>query len=147
MKTLNQLTRLLNNINKISEKIILEALPLMKELETTDNDLVDDFVSKYPGVEASVASSALQEASLDLVDDAKNIRKEIDEFSEAVILGEDGLEEGSNLYPFLLQVWSGDIYDGSGISGLELLYKDLITQLNSINYEGILNRASVKFEN
>ena len=44
--------------------------------------------------------------------------------------GEEAIDEGEDEYPFLMEVWCGDIYEKEGLSGLKELAKDLKEQLS-----------------
>lgn len=144
MERLNQLTSTLNVIRQLSNEIITTALPIMKELEETDNDLLDEFLEEVDDFTPEDALALLQNTSLGLVSDAETIKKEIENFSDAVIQGEDAITEGEKEYPFLLQVWYGDMYGDTGITGLQSLVNDLRKQLADVDEDRILEIAIPK---
>ena len=138
MERLNQLTIALNVIRRLSYEIISTALPIMEELEKPDNELINELLEKKPNINPEAAMILLQQTSMLLVADAQIVNKEIESFSEAVIHGEDGLSEGETEYPFLLQVWYGDMYEKLEIEGLQAFATDLQGQLSIMDEDKIL---------
>nr|QBK86571.1 MAG: uncharacterized protein LCMAC102_03660 [Marseillevirus LCMAC102] len=139
MEKLNGLTKMLNTIKNLSTDIIEKSLPIMQELTKVNNDLLEELLEK--DVKADIAIETLQNICLDLTKDAENVIENIELFSEAIIQGQDALDEGAEEYPFLLQVWYGDMYEESEIKGLELLAKDLKKQLKQIDEDKIIDKA------
>ncbi len=110
----------------------------MEELEKPDNELINELLEKKPNINPEAAMILLQQTSMLLVADAQIVNKEIESFSEAVIHGEDGLSEGETEYPFLLQVWYGDMYEKLEIEGLQAFATDLQGQLSIMDEDKIL---------
>lgn len=146
MEQLNRLTTTLNVLRQLSQNIISKTLPIMKELENPDNDLVDEFLQENGGFDRPTAAQILQNISLELIADAQTINREIESFSDAVIHGEDGIAEGENDYPFLLEVWYGDMYGETGVKGLQALVSDLREQFSKIDEDTILEIAISRLE-
>jgi len=172
MEILNELTHKLNDIKKISIKIIKKGLKVMKELEDEDNDIVEEFIDQiseeiqtkivekeiekkgYRGkdvedeeieiVKTRKANKILRNVSLAKVEDSENIIKEIESFSDAVRQGEEAIEEGEKEFPFFCNVWYGDMYDEENIAGLKILLKDLEKQFSKINSEDIIKTSLSK---
>jgi hypothetical protein len=144
MERLNKLTETLNVLRHLSHQIISTALPIMKELENPNSELVNEFMDERPGIDRNTATTILQTVSLELVNDAKVVNEEIESFSASVIYGEDGISEGEDEYPFLIQVWYGDMYGDSEINGLQALVIDLQSQLSKIDEDVILKNALSK---
>ena len=141
MQRLKKLNSVLEEIDKTSRKILKRALPIMKELEDIDSYLVDDYLDKTGGDNREEALERLQNISLQLISDSEIVQKEIVNFSESVIQGEEGLENQSDQFPFLLEVWCGDMYGESDIDGLRLLSNDLKRQLLDVTDERLIEMA------
>ncbi len=140
MERLNQLTKMLNTIKNLSNNIIEKSIPIMKELAEENNDLLEELLEKQD-IDADVAIETLQNICLDLTKDAESVIEEIEPFSDAIIQGQDALDEGEDEYPFLLQVWYGDMYEESEIEGLKVLAKDLKKQLKQVDEDKIIDKA------
>ena len=146
MEKLNKLTNTLNKIKFLSNKIIEKAIPIMQELEEDNNyileSFVDDLIESNPELgknNPSLLLEYLQSTMIELLTDAEIIIKEIESFSDAVIQGDDAIDEGEDDFPFLLQVWRGDIYEKQNIKGLKDLEKDLKKQLKNLDEEKIIS--------
>lgn len=172
MEILNELTHTLNDIKKISIKIIKKGLKVMKELEDEDNDIVEEFIDQISEeiqtkivekeiekkgylrkdikdeeeeiIKSKRANKILRNISLSKVEDSENIIKEIESFSDAVRQGEEAIEEGEKEFPFFCNVWYGDMYDKEKIAGLKILLKDLNLQFSKINSKDIIKIALSK---
>jgi len=141
MNNLNEMTKVINKIVDISNKNIKKALPLMKELENIDSDMVEEFMESVDEIGKQMALELLQDTVLGLVRDSETVIKEINNFSGSVIQGEEALEEGEEEYPFLMQVWCGDIYGKEKVDGLRELCQDLKEQQSKLNEESIIEYA------
>jgi CHASE3 domain sensor protein len=128
MQDLENLVEVLKNIKKHATKIGLKLVDVMEEV----NDISSDAVSEVVAVtecENSVAQTVLQDLTIAFVDDAQKVLNEIDEFANASHTG--AVSHTSTTYPFLAEVWYGDVYDDDGIKGLECLNKDLSDKLSN----------------
>lgn len=144
MKRLNKLANAMNTVRDLANKIIATAVPIMKELQTVENDLVDEFLEEHD-IDSNLALSLLQDRSLTLIRDSETVLKEIESFSESVIQGEDAVDEGADDYPFLIQVWYGDTYGESDLKGINSLILDLQEQLSQIDEDKILEAAMARY--
>lgn len=140
MDRLKELTSLLSSIKTLSTKIIKKAVPVMKDLENDSSELVqdviDDLGEKHPDEEDIL--ERLRTSSLDRVADAEAVMREIESFAEAINQGEEALDRCQDQYPFLFEVWYGDIYESGGIEGLKILRKNLTQQLSNTSEEKII---------
>lgn len=146
MSKLTALAKVLKQLNVASKKIIDASLAVMKQIQTTDSELVDDLIETRgledterldsEGLRANLLEE-LQQASMGWADDAERIRKELDHF---VLEEEDvyTVNADPEVCPFLTEVWNGDSYDKTGIDGLRSLLDDLNVQLKSITPEGLI---------
>ena len=134
----------LDRLKLTSVELLETALPIMQEMEDVDNDGVDVLVEHNRKLSEEVALELLQDVTLEMIEDAKQVNKEIEEFSVIVMSLEDEAELESVNTPFLNQVWSGDIYDANEINGLEALADDLQTQLDNMDLQKIVHRALEK---
>ncbi len=146
MNKLNQLTKTLNSIKLLANKFIGKIFPIMEEISENDSDIIDEMMERGKGLDEKTAMELIRKTILEKVEDSKNVANEIDAFMNAVVDGEKGIERDSEYYPFLWQVWCGDIYDVDGISGLLELRKDLKYQLSNANEEKLIETALGELE-
>ena len=141
MNRLNNLTNTLNLIEKYSREIIAECIPIMEQLKDPESELVGEVLESVKDVSKPKALKTLQDICLDLVEDSEKIVKEIESFSDAVVQGEEAIDEGEDEYPFLMEVWCGDIYEKENLNGLKELAKDLKGQLSEVDEDKIIEEA------
>lgn len=141
MEHLNNLTSILNKINDVSIKIITDALPIMKVLNSDDNYLMEDLKEEITDIDEEEALECMKEITCEFVKDAETVQNEIHQFSLNIISGEAKIFEEERMYPFFLQVWYGDMYGNQGIAGLHSLYNDLKSQSININEDFLVNSA------
>lgn len=111
----------------------------MEKLKQEDNDLVEELLEDGLEINSAEALETLQQISLELVNDSEIVLREIESFTEAVLQGDDAIMESEDEYPFLIQVWCGDMYPESHIEGLESLVEDLSSQMTQISEDSILD--------
>ena len=137
------LTNILKEIEDVAEEIILKAIELTKDLAEEESEIVDD-VSEILGEEFD--SNIIIEKAVDFIDemtsDAKNVHREVENFSRYVIYG-----EGEKETEFFQKVWYGDMYDKSGIPGLRALLGDLKKQSLLLTDDNIIKFVSDTLSN
>lgn len=141
MNRLNNLTKTLNSIEEYSREILSNTIPIMKELENPDNDLVEEVMESVEGITKQKALKTLRYICLDLVEDSEKVVSEIESFSDAVIQGEEAIDEGEEEYPFMMEVWCGDIYEQEKLEGLKELALDLKEQLQEVDEDKIIEES------
>ena len=141
MNRLNNLTNILNAVEKYSRGIISKAVPIMKDLETSEPDLVEEVMEYVKDANNQKVLKVLQDICLDLVEDSEKIVREIESFSDSVVQGEEAIDEGEDEYPFLMEVWCGDIYEKEKLAGLKELANDLKEQLSEVDEDKIVEKA------
>lgn len=141
MDRLNQTTHALNSIDDVVTKLLKRAVILMKQLETDDSSFVDDLTEEFSNLDAEDASIVLREVSLEMIKDANVVRGEINNFAECIVNNEDIENISTGLCDFFKEVWLGDAYGESGISGLKELEKDLRQQLSQVNKVSLIKMA------
>lgn len=146
MNRLNNLTRTLNSIEKYSREILSNTIPIMKDLEDPDNDLVEEVIESVDGATKQKVLKTLQDICLDLVEDSEKVVSEIESFSDAVVQGEEAIDEGEDEYPFMMEVWCGDIYEQEKLEGLRELALDLKEQLEEVDEDKIIEEAINKLK-
>lgn len=143
MERLNILVSTLNQINETSKSVVAKSIPIMKNLDVQGSSLVQEFVDLRPDIDETMASQHLKDKMLEVIRDAETVLKELPHFSNAILEGAGGeIERGQSNYPFLLQVWCGDMYDSDDIGGLNILLEELSKQADSINEEYIITSIS-----
>jgi len=144
MEKLNHLVRTLNAVKNLTSQILGKAVPILETLGSKDETLLDEFLDENDGIDRETAASVLQTISLGLVKDAETIIQEMEKFSDVVIQGEDALSENQDDYPFLMQVWCGDMYGEMGTEGFQHLIRDLREQLANVDEDKIFELALSK---
>jgi hypothetical protein len=146
MNKLNSLTNILNIIENTAKDILAKALPIMKDLESTNSELVDEVMEYIKDVSSQTVLEVLQNICLDLVEDAEKVVLEIEAFSDAVVQGEEVIEEREEEYLFLMEVWCGDIYEKEKLAGLKELARELKNQLKEVDENKIIEHAISKLK-
>lgn len=140
------LAKVLKQLNVTSKKILESSLKLMKQIQYTDSEFVDDLIDARGleddgNIDRNALLNDLQQASLGWTHDAESVRREIDSF----IVEEDDIytvNADPDVCPFLTEVWNGDSYDKTGVEGLTALLEDLKVQLGGITGEKLVERAT-----
>ena len=146
MNKLNNLTSTLNAVEKYSREIIYKAVPIMKDLETPEPDLVEEVMESVKDTSNQKVLKVLQDICLDLVEDSEKVVREIESFSDSVVQGEEAIDEGEEEYPFLMEVWCGDIYEKEKLAGLKELAVDLKEQLDEVDEDKIVEEAILQLK-
>jgi len=146
MNRLNNLTNILNTVEKYSRDILSKSIPIMKELEDPDNDLVEEIMESVKDVTKQKVLKTLQNICLDLIEDSEKVVSEIESFSDSVVQGEEAIDEGEDEYPFMMEVWCGDIYGQEKLSGLKELALDLKEQLAEVDEDKIIKEAILQLK-
>jgi predicted transcriptional regulator len=146
MNKLNNLTSILNIIENTSRDILSKAVPIMKDLKNTDSEMVDEVMEYVKDESTRTVLEVLQNICLDLVEDAEKVVLEIEAFSDAVVQGEEVIEEREEEYLFLMEVWCGDIYEKEKLAGLKELAKELKNQLKEVSENKIVEHAINKLK-
>ena len=141
MNKLNNLTATLNAVEKYAQEILAKAVPIMKDLESPEPELVEDVMESVTDSTNQKVLKVLQNICLGLVEDAEKVVLEIDSFSDSVLQGEEAIDEGEDEYPFLMEVWCGDIYEKEKLAGLKELAADLKDQLSRVDEDKIVDEA------
>jgi len=145
MKCVQNLASVLSDIEKMSNKIVKNTLAILTDLADADSDMVEDVTESCSGISPEDILEKLREITIPLSSDAETILAEISSFSENIIQGDDILDDGGDDYPFLLQVWYGDIYEKEELLGLKELYMDLEDQYEKITDSNIVILAIDSF--
>jgi len=88
----------------------------------------------------------LQEFSVSLISNAENVKKEASSFTKSYEQGYDVLDKNIKQYPFLAEVWFGDVYDGKEESfAFETLLEELKTELSEADEDFIIKKAITHF--
>jgi len=148
MDSLINLVYDVKSIKKVSSQILENTLPIMKTLTTDDNYIVDMVIEKLEfkaNIDKSGILNQLRAISLNLIDDARKILKEIDVFAKSVTTN-SGIESKIKECPFLTQVWFGDFYaDLESHKAIKQLNNDLIDMLKLSTEDAIIDKCVGNF--
>lgn len=128
MQKLNELMEVLQNVERLSQKIIIKYVKYMKDAMEDESELVKDH---QKGMSYGDARNQLFDIFESRVKDSRNIVKELPKFSSLLSKGKMKRELLSKECPFLTPVWYGDMYGEKHLSGLLMLQEDLQTQLTN----------------
>lgn len=134
MQKLEKYVKLLNEIMDTCEEIIRRSVPVMKSI-MNDKDKIISTIKKKSDLDEKDIKIKLHQEGLNLVKDAKAVKKDIDEFCLAII-GQKSFKEINA--PFLLEVWYGDLYDATGFDAFEALLADLKHQMKQCDIENLI---------
>lgn len=141
---LDELNSALKELKLKSTDLIVTMLPIMQEITEKDSDIVDE-ISYTTKAEKKEIITWLEKRMMHMTEDAEKVIKEIDVFTENLLKGQKELEKNSEEYPFLAEVWYGDIYNGKDEKeALLLLTKDINKYLKDANEDSII-KSGVKY--
>lgn len=145
MERLTNLVETLSSLKEVSNAILSNMLPIMEEIAQDDNDATDEVVNRAD-VDKKDVDEYLQATTLEIITDAEIVKKEIDAFAEAAGEGKGEMEAKIASYPFLADVWYGDLYDGKeGIDALQSLLADLKSEQAKTTEDWIIENAIAHF--
>lgn len=140
MDRLQALVGTLSSLKTTSNNIIRNMVPIMSKIAEDDNDIIDE-VNHRTEVEVEIISEYLQSMTLDIISDAEKVKAEIDAFASATEVGQNAIESNINSYPFLADVWFGDVYGKEGIEGMKILLNDLRHEESKTTEDWIIENA------
>lgn len=135
MEKIKDFTKVVNDIEEICEKIIRKSIPVIKKLK--NEKLQNEMLLKKSNKSKNELIEDIQKESSKLIKDSNSIKKEVDEFMDALFVKRnfDGVES-----LLLTQVWLGEIYDCEGLDAFKKLYEDLKKQFENCTLENVLSR-------
>jgi hypothetical protein len=137
----------LKSLKNTSRSILSKMLPIVQELQEDKNGIVDEIIYKRKKLDYNTVLEDLRNICINMIADATNVDKEIDEFTISALKGGKSLETSIEAsidisiekHPFLSEVWYGDVYDDkSGQKALEELQHELSKILPQINEDKII---------
>jgi hypothetical protein len=125
VESLKELTKKLDKCRKIARHNIKKALVYIKNYEVGNIEFFNEFIEaeqkKY--YSSDYLMKQLHRASLFLIEDSEKVLDEIIGFTN--ILPEGRVPDYLEKYPFMVGVWTGDVYGDGGTEGLSRLIEDL----------------------
>ncbi len=136
MQDLKTLDEVCTKLKEVSSSIINKSLLLINEISIDDSDLYENFrmLINNDNMSDEDIDKCYNNALTDYISDAKKISSELDTFTRFIL--KKGSYDG-----FLLEIWSGDVYDSEGIDGLVEFLEELESQENSLTLETITQNA------
>jgi hypothetical protein len=146
MSDSEKVVKLVSSLTAISNEILIKMLPIMQSLVDDDNDFVDEIVYSTDMKDKKFVNTWLQEFSVSLISNAENVKKEAGSFTKSYEQGSDVLDKNIKQYPFLAEVWFGDVYDGKEeLSAFETLLEELKTESKEADEDFIIKKAIAHF--
>lgn len=136
MDTIQNFSKLINEISNTSEQIIRKAVPIMNMMLKDNKKLIERIKKEKPDIEEKDILPKLKDISLNLITDARVVKKELPDFINGII---NGTLENIDT-PFLKEIWYGDTYDCSGHEALKELHNDLKNQLDTCTLDGVISK-------
>lgn len=139
----------ITNLQTTALKLLRLTLPIMKDLNALNSDIVAEVLwrTKLDKTNEEKITKFLQDKCLIIIDEAEKINKETQPFIESIKLNNDELEQNRDKYPFLLELWSGDMYDGEdGISALNKMNDELLELIKKANTDSLTKEATNYFK-
>jgi hypothetical protein len=120
---LQNTTAIFTSLKEICDKIIKKCTPIMKQLASEDNHIIESVLESYSEDECPATKEQILLMARDHAyywqADAYIIRQELDVFVGDYISGSQALEETS--CNFLKSVWFGDIYGDTEMDSIQCL--------------------------
>lgn len=146
MSDSEKVIKLMLSLTDISNEILVKMLPIMQSLVEDDNDFVDEIVYSTDMKDKKFVNTWLQEFAVALISNAENVKKEESSFTKSYEQGPDILDKNIKQYPFLAEVWFGDVYDGKEeLSSFETLLDELKTESKEADEDFIIKKAIAHF--
>ena len=134
-------------IKKLSTNILENMIPVMRILFDDLNDITEEIIHNIDIPEDDVEKTIpkvnawLQTYTEELVSTARTALSESDKFATTYTEGDEALDKKMGNYEMLANVWFGDTYDKDGVAALDLLIKDLKSDLKNTNETEIIKIA------
>lgn len=141
MEKLQKLTETLASIKKISKDILENMLPIMDSITNKNCEIIEEVVYRTK-LDNKEVTEYVQDLTIEMIEDAECISKEIDKFAICVSKGKQKIRDNITEYPYLSDVWYGDTYDGKdGVDALLELLKELQNTLITTNDNWIIEKC------
>jgi hypothetical protein len=143
---LAELTLIVTSLKTDAKELIKEMLLIMEDISQKKSEIVSEVVHRTKGDKTAIINW-LEQKTVSIVEDSEKVIKEIDIFAENIIKGPKELEAESQKYPFLSEVWFGDMYNGKeGKNALKALHKEISKHLKEdANADAIIEAAVAQF--
>jgi hypothetical protein len=130
-------------LKKISIRLLTDMLSIMKVLVDDENDISEEIMHnlELPPDKLREVNGWLQNYCDNLIVTAKSVKNEVDIFASAYTKGDEVLDKEIKEYPVLAEVWYGDTYGKGGVEGLDLLIKELESDLLNVDENKIIEIA------
>lgn len=145
MTNVNNVSKLLKSIHHVAEDIIIRTGKIRKYVQTDEDGLIYDLQDDYPDEDENRILDVIGDVIVSLYQDARIVLGQIDSFSEC-LMKESLFEKNIEKYPFLYQVWSGDVYGLTEVDGLRELLVDLQNQSKMITIEKVLDQVKKELD-
>jgi hypothetical protein len=138
-------TKILNVLEATPKYVMTKILPLMKDIEQNGEIVKQSaYVTKK---DQKIIKEWLEIKTLNLIEDSEKVNDEIIKFKNNLLGGEEKLEKNSDEYPFLAQVWYGDMFDGKiEIDALNFLVSELQITLKNCNEDFLVKECITNFQ-
>lgn len=146
MESFNRLHRVLSSLRSTSADIVNKAVSILEEIEDDDNELIENILDEVSSSidEVQIVDSVARYIGK-ITRDAKKVLSGLEDFATVVVEGERSIERTAP--GFFQQIWFGDMYDRSGVEGLEVLLEDLKQQRQHLEETFIIKSVSKTITN
>lgn len=133
-------------LRDVSKSILGKMIPIMEDVVNVDGDIVSEVLHVAELEDADAVSEFLKNVTLQMIDDAAVIHKEVEIFGQYVAGGRSVLDANIAQFPFLAQVWYGDAYDGiDELQAIKKLLAELTTSESQATDDWMIQHATSHF--
>src|SRR5579862_4570881 len=154
MENLTAITKVIKNSKLKSEELLTKMLPIMEILVDTENEISKEIIynlttKKKDKITLIMVTEWAQEKTSTIINDAEVVKSEIDNFAKTINSGgssSKSLKKNMEEYPFLAEVWFGDVYDDKiGIDALKELLDGIIENIDKADEDSIIQEGTDHF--
>lgn len=153
MENLTAISKVIKKLKLKSDELLTKMLPIMHKLVDSDNEISNEIIynltKKNDKITLVIVTEWAQKRTSDIISDAEAVKKEIDNFAKTIASGGNGnksIKKNIDGYPFLAEVWLGDVYsDKTGVTALQQLLDDIIENINNADEDVIIAKGTKHF--
>lgn len=139
--------KLLNELDKSSKDVLKKLLPIMKNIDEKDSKIIEEiaFITKKKH-KTSTIKEWLEMKTMAMLEDAEKVSDEFENFQKNLLLSDQDLEKNVDKYPFLSQVWYGDMFNGKTEGeAIEFLVKEFSEICKNCTEDYFIKECSSSF--
>lgn len=128
------LSKLFKDCQKKSAEILKLSVQILEEIQDVKSNIYSSLKAEYSYIPTKKIQQCMVKSVDRLINDAESFLKDKDSLEILDDL-EDNYPEYAETYPFVVGIWSGDIYDQCEIKGFYAFKKELDDMFTILNDE------------